>query len=232
MKRILVGAMVLCALAGTASGDAKQAKKLNTKGMKLYKKKKFDEAQKVFVEAVAADPDMVIPHYNLASTAAINGDVDAVLEQLAWLKASSDPAAAKRLVKAKTDKDFRNVAGHAQVREALGLAALDPMTADAVLEYGGVWNGVDMGMMAAWEELSLAKNGTVKIRSYTGEDAVLRKSKAKWSIVDGKLHVEYKGGNAVDYAWGECGSMMGDETDGSMCLLSDTVELWRGPHTD
>lgn len=232
MKRIIVGVIVLGALAMTAAradADAKEARKLNAKGMKLYKKKKFEQAQAVFVKAIAADATMVIPHYNLASVAAINFDTEVVIEQLTWLKGSSDPAAAKRLVKARSDPDFRHAAGHPKVREMIGLPALDAMSADRVLEYGGVWSGTDVGCSAAWYEYRFAKDGTYNGRSYCGDDGVVRKSKGKWSIAGDKLHVAGKNA-AVEYAWQPCGSLTGDDSDGSSCLVSDTVELARGPH--
>jgi hypothetical protein len=225
--------MVVIAMASNAeAGDArdpKKAKALNAKGMKLYQKKKYEAAQQAFADAVAADPDLVIPHYNLASVAAIQDDVDAVLEQLTWLGASTDPAAKSRLVKAQTDPDFQNVAGEPRVRAALHLPALDHLEASLLLEYGGVWSGVNIGCASAWEEYRFAKDGTFKNSSYCGDDGVIYKSKGKWAVKGGKLVLN---GEASDYAFGPCNTLLGDDGSESeaLCLASDVIALSHGAH--
>jgi tetratricopeptide (TPR) repeat protein len=227
--RIAVAVILVAATAGHAeAGDAKKAKALNAKGMKLYQKKKYEAAQKMFADAVAADPDMVIPHYNLASVAAIQDDVAAVVEQLTWLGASTDPAAKARLVKAKSDPDFQAVAGEPKVREMLGLPALDHLDASLLLEYGGVWSGIDMGCASAWEEYRFAKDGSYKERSYCGDDGEVHKSKGKWAVADGKLMLN---GEASEYAFAPCSALLGDDSESdAICLNSSMIVLSHGAH--
>jgi tetratricopeptide (TPR) repeat protein len=53
-----------------------------SRGMELYKEKKFGEAAEVFEEGLAAAPKHSGLHYNLACTRALNGEPDAAFEHL------------------------------------------------------------------------------------------------------------------------------------------------------
>jgi tetratricopeptide (TPR) repeat protein len=227
MRRVILTVLVVLVTAGSAAGDAKQAKALNLKGLKQLKAKKYEAAQATFAKAVAADPTMVVAHYNLASAAALNREVDVVLEQIRWLKQSSDPAALARLTKIKSDLDFRYIAGNPAFRESAGLPEVKGMKAEILLEYGGAWSGVDQGFGNTWHEYIFAANGTYKNRSYYGEQGDLMKTTGKWKIVGDTLVI----GTNEPMAWVTCGerTMMPAPEDG-LCLADEQNELSRGPN--
>jgi hypothetical protein len=216
MKRLLLTSCVLLFLAGGAAADAKQAKALNIKGLKLLKAKKADEAQEVFAKAVAADPTMVVAHYNLASAAALNWDLDAVLEQVRWLKQSSDPAALARLTKIKSDRDFTGISHLTPFRESVGLPALTTVTAEVIMQYGGRWNAIDEGMMANGEAYKLTAAGTYTSTGHDGASGSTWSGDGFWRVEDGKLKLSAKKkGPTTDFVFKSC------EENGvpAMCLV-------------
>jgi hypothetical protein len=115
--RFIVVARLATAGADAASGIAVAA---NERGMKRYRAKEYREAAEEFRAAIAADPSHVKAHYNLACVASLLGDKAAAIEQLEWLRRSSDPRAAASLAKAASDPDLAPIAGDPRVRELIG----------------------------------------------------------------------------------------------------------------
>lgn len=231
----LVGAVLVVLLATPAGATPAKAKQLNAEGMKEYKNKRYDEARGRFERAVAEDETMVVAHYNLASMAALLHDPDTVVDELGWLKASSDPAAAAKLVKGKTDPDLTPVSTHPKVRELLGLPAFDTLSPEAkLLERGGAWSGTDMGCASAWLEIKLAKGGKHVSRYYCHDFGETTRSTGTWSVDAKGLHLVDRGidRSRLDYEFGPCGSENdpGEPGNGSVCLIGPGIELSRGPH--
>jgi hypothetical protein len=166
---IVVG--ILLVLSTAAAADPAIAKKHNNAGMKAYSKQEYEEAQKLFEKAIAEDPAFVKAHYNRASVAALQGNVDVMKEEFDWLKASKDPEAARVVAKSKTDKDFRSISVvDDAARAVLGLKPLADTSLDQlVLEYGGAWSGIDEGMMEGFLEVTFMPKGKVKGRDHDGE---------------------------------------------------------------
>jgi tetratricopeptide (TPR) repeat protein len=181
---ILVG--LLLALSNAAAADPATAKKHNNAGMKAYSKQEYEDAQKLFEKAIQEDPAFVKAHYNRASVAALQGNVDVMKEEFAWLKASKDPEAARVLAKSKTDKDFRSISLDDDARAVLGFKPLADTPLDQLLlEYGGAWSGVDEGFMEGWLEITFLPKGKVKGRDHDGQTG-------KWSPWTGTYKTDGK----------------------------------------
>jgi len=109
--------VVLVVSCAAAAADSKEdAKAANVRGMQLYGKKDYAAAAKEFRAAIAAQPEFVLAHYNLASMAALLGDKATVIAELTWLRDSKDPAARKVLDKAPTDPDLKSMIDDPAVR--------------------------------------------------------------------------------------------------------------------
>jgi hypothetical protein len=236
MHKTIVGAMVLAAfvLARDAGADPKKAKALNVKGMKKYKKKDYWAAKELFAQAVAEDPAYVTAHYNLASMAGLIGELELATKELEWLKASTDPEAAKKLAKAKKDPDLYPLTTAPSIRALLGLPALDTLpVADALLENGGVWGSNGSWCGGEGTTLTFKKGGKLAIQQEWGcnEDHDAPKETGTWKIVDGALVVASKKmlAGAKPAAWQPC---TGDEK--LLCLVIEAenlqLELHHGPH--
>ena len=114
---VVVTLVVAVAVAG-ASPPSK-AQEANTRGMQLYQKKDYAHAADEFRAAIKLEDSYVLAHYNLASMAALLGDKPTVIAQLGWLRASSDPEAARVLAKAKADPDLHSIVEDPDVRKLL-----------------------------------------------------------------------------------------------------------------
>lgn len=102
--------------------DIKAAEAANARGMKFYLAKDFAQATAAFRAALAANPGMVLAHYNLACVAGLQGDKKTAAAELAWLKNSSNGNAFDKLRKARTDPDLAAIAGDPQIRPLLDAA--------------------------------------------------------------------------------------------------------------
>src|SRR2546423_9247225 len=78
----------------------------NTQGLRLYRANQLPRAALRFRDATLLDPSYVLAHYNLACMASRLRDVATVVAELTWLRASSDPLAAAKLDKARSDVDL------------------------------------------------------------------------------------------------------------------------------
>jgi len=113
----------------------------NTQGLRFYKSGQLPRAALRFRDATLLDPDYVLAHYNLACMASRLRDVTTVVAELAWLRASSDPLAAAKLDKARSDEDLDFASSLPTVRAMLGLPPIDPRAPMAWLaERRGVWS--------------------------------------------------------------------------------------------
>ena len=187
------GLVILCvALAAPARADTAAAKKLNVQGMKKYAKKDYGGALELFKRAINEDSTFVLAHYNAASMMSLTGDVAGLIEELEWLRSSPDPAAAKALAKAPTDRDLEPASMNVKVRALIGVPAIDTMDPGAVLlERSGVW-GED-GSACAMGDLNVTfkKGGTFTAESEWGcdENDNVTRDKGTWKVVDGHLRI-------------------------------------------
>jgi hypothetical protein len=227
-------AIPLCVVlaAAAAHADVAEGKKLNVEGMKLVKKQDWFGALQLFKKAIDADPDAVFPHYNAASMESRLDEHDDLLKELAWLAASKDPAAAKALVKAKTDPDLERASMDPRVRKAIGLPELASMTGDAIaLERSGVWgeNGSACGGQAL--TLKFKKGGKLTVHTEAGCDDNYDKSdepgtwKANGNGVTLTSKTVFKGG--AEATIGPCE----EQRPAAQCLVVKDGDhaFWRGP---
>src|SRR5437588_5190723 len=98
--------LCLVLAAAAAHADPAQGKKLNAQGMQRVAHQDWAGALELFRKAIAADPDAVLAHYNAASMESRLGKIDLAAQDLAWLAASTDPAAARALAHGVTDPDL------------------------------------------------------------------------------------------------------------------------------
>lgn len=229
MRNVMMIAVMLgLALAAPADADPAAAKKANAAGMKAYKKKDYEAAQKHFEKAIAEDPGFVKAHYNRASMAALQADVDVMAEEFAWLRGSTAPEAARVLEKAKSDADFRGVASIDKAREIIGL----PLVADTpidqlLLGYGGWWAGVDEGMMEGWIEMQFKPGGKVAGRDHFGETGSWFPWTATWKV-DGRTVILTKGKrNVQTLKLEDCSGNSG--ITGQQCFQIVDTAAWIAP---
>ncbi len=142
----------LLALAGSARAQATAdevvspqrhalAVAANSQGLRFYRQKQIPRAALRFRDATLLDPGYALAHYNLACMASRLRDVDTVLRELGWLRASSDPIAAAKLDKARSDADLDFASSLPAVRPLLGLAPFDARAPLAWLaERHGTWS--------------------------------------------------------------------------------------------
>jgi len=157
--RLSTWVLVMCGLGtmcGVAQADRAAATKLNVAGMKEYNKGHWDEAQARFTEAIAADADFVLPHYNLGSVLSILGEWKAALAEITWLVASPDPEARKKLTKALKDADFDRTSTLPVFRAAIGAPAWDSLDAAARLaERNGTWFAEGSACGSPWVSMTV-----------------------------------------------------------------------------
>ncbi len=222
----LIAAVAVVGLgADAAAADPAAAKKANNAGMKAYKRGDYEAAQKLFETAIAEDPGFVKAHYNRASMAALQGSLDPLREEFAWLRASTQPEAARVLAKSKTDPDFDGMRTVDAAREAMGLPPLADTPLDQlVLAGGGWWSGVDMGMMAGWLDYHFAPKGKVTAREHSGESGTWATLPVTWKIADRTVVIAGRGWKAV-WQLTDCPDPL---VDGQQCLVSENKSLSPG----
>jgi hypothetical protein len=169
--RATIFVAVLLSFSVAAAADPATAKKHNNAGMKAYSKQEYEEAQKLFEKAIQEDPAFVKAHYNRASVAALQGNVDVMKEEFTWLRASKDPEAKRVITKSKTDPDFRSISVvDDDARVVLGFKPLAETPLDQLVqEFNGAWSGIDEGMMEGFLEVTFMPKGKVKGRDHDGQ---------------------------------------------------------------
>ncbi len=172
--RLSTWVLVVCGLGtmcGVARADRAAATKLNVAGMKEYNKDRWDEARARFIEAIAADADFVLPHYNLGSVLSIMGEWKAAMDEITWLGASSDPEAKKKLTKALKDADFDRISTLPAFRAAIGAPAWDTLDAAARLaERNGTWFAEGSACGRPWVSMTV-KGSKVTLQTFDACDA-------------------------------------------------------------
>ncbi|HET7501046.1 MAG TPA: tetratricopeptide repeat protein [Kofleriaceae bacterium] len=91
--------------------DLKVARAANARGLALQKQKKYAAAEAEYRKAIEADPGFVLAHYNLACAAALAGDHDTALVELAWVgnRAAWDDQARAAAMKETRDPDLKHL---------------------------------------------------------------------------------------------------------------------------
>ncbi len=153
-----VGALLV---GGPAGRKVAQAKEKDAAA--LLKKRDWSGAGRVLDEAIAADATYAPVRYQRAAAEAQGGiGRTAMIENLTWLKTSTDPAAKKLLESAKTDRVFDAWVGEPEVRELLALSPVSSMDVPArLLERSASWTLQGASCKSPWLTLSFVK-GTAK----------------------------------------------------------------------
>jgi hypothetical protein len=138
-----------------------RARARNIAGLAAMREGKWQAAIDAFGDAIGLDESFVIPHYNLASAASINGDVATVRRELRWLHASHAGAARRALAHGKTDPDLDFASIDPEVRTLLGEPPLPAAAADLVTERDGVWSSDGVTCKRPSTILTFAKGGTL-----------------------------------------------------------------------
>lgn len=99
----------------------KKAKKLNSKGLRAYKKKRYSQAVSLFKQSLKQDPFYVKAKYNLACNQALLGDADSSIRTLLELQSWEDFEAQSSFQKARTDRDFSRLHNDPRFRRLVGL---------------------------------------------------------------------------------------------------------------
>lgn len=162
VKKSLVVADVADLLVGGPAGR-KVAMAKEKEAAALLKKRDWSGAGRVLDEAIAADATYAPVHYQRAAAEAQGGiGRTAMIENLTWLKTSTDPAAKKLLAEAKTDRVFDAWVGEPEVRELLSLPAVSTMDVPSrLLERTATWTLQGATCKSPWLTLTFAK-GTPK----------------------------------------------------------------------
>jgi hypothetical protein len=157
-NRVVVVADTTSLLVGGPAGR-KVAQAKEKQAAALLKKREWSDAGRVLDEAIAADPTYAPVRYQRAAAEAQGGiGRTAMIENLTWLKASTDPTAKKLLEAAKKDRVFDAWAGEPEVRELLGLPAVSTMDVPArLLERTASWTLPGATCKAPWLTLVFGK---------------------------------------------------------------------------
>lgn len=160
--RVVVVADVKELLTGGPAGR-KVAQAKEKEAAALLKKRDWSGAGRLLDEAIAADATYAPVRYQRAAAEAQGGiGRTAMIENLTWLKTSTDPAAKKLLESAKTDRVFDAWVGEPEVRELLALPPVSSMDVPArLLERSAAWTFQGASCKSPWITLQFVK-GTPK----------------------------------------------------------------------
>lgn len=145
----------------------RRAEMLHGEGQKLFKKRDWSGAGKLFEEAIVADAEWPQGRYARAAAEAQGGvGRSAMIENLQWLKDRSDKDvfAKKLLAQAKSDPAFDAWCGEPEVRELLGLPKVSTMDVPTrLLERNGTWTLQGATCKSPWLTLAFKKGGGVSL---------------------------------------------------------------------
>lgn len=167
MQKILA---VIFTLFLSATAFAQSAGDLNTKGYRLYKQKNYEAAIGAFQDAIKADPNHALAHYNLASTLSLMRkwgkicDVDAyrdVIREHLERAVALDPTRAQRM---KADPDLEVIHDTVFYLRLTGTSPVDPKNTATILQnvswYGktgdGMFSSLPLAQIKFRKDLSLA----------------------------------------------------------------------------
>lgn len=101
----------------TDRGNRKNSTKLNKRGHKFYKNKKFKKAKKLWIKAIKSDPSYYLPYFNLACVLALQKKKnDAILLLKRALKVEHP---FKLINFIKNDKDLISIRGNKKYKDLL-----------------------------------------------------------------------------------------------------------------
>lgn len=153
--------------------SGQSARKLNSKGFRLYKQGKFQEAIEKFREAVKAGPKYALGHYNLAATMALLRDkkpceyeAGEILEHLAEA-VSLDKRRRKRMRK---DADFDSVRETFEYQIINGLSLGKSSHVKKILMTVEEWYGPSPGVRGPIGTLLFMDNKRVRVGRYVPVD--------------------------------------------------------------
>ncbi len=105
-------------------GAQSKASKLNSEGIRAYKKKSYATAIGKFEEALKHDPFYVKAKFNLACNQSLVGDKEGALQTLLELQSWQSAEAQGAFQNARKDKDFEPMYSDRRFRQLLGLIRL------------------------------------------------------------------------------------------------------------
>jgi hypothetical protein len=194
LAALAVVAVLLLAAAPRARADRAAAKKLNGEGMSAYRKKAWSDAVDKYRAAIAADPEFVTAHYNLACALSLAGEVEPAMVELRWLAASSDAEAKAKIKKALTDPDLDFVSTLPEFRKLVGHPPWDEVAPLARMgERGGVWGQEGAFCAMPWT-LVKVKGKSVTVQTFGGcnEDQHKTRDVGALAVEGDELWVSFK----------------------------------------
>lgn len=182
VARVVVIADVADLLVGGPAGK-KVAQAKEKEAQALLKKRDWSGAGRVLDDAIAADGSYAPVRYLRAAAEAQGGiGRTAMIENLQWLKSSTDAEAKRLLEQAKKDPVFDAWVGEPEVRELLAMPPVSTMDVPArLLERKASWALQGTTCKSPWFTLSFAKGdatggkGTLEV----AESCRGKKSKSK-----------------------------------------------------
>lgn len=203
--RLFTALMILVLLSQPALAES--ARQLNTRGFRLYKQKKYEEALHFFREAARADPNYAMAHYNIACTLGVFRKLRDVCAMNAYrgtimyhLKKSVelDPRRGERM---KTDSDLDPIRDTFSYQILAGLDFKKESDLKLILQRV-TWYGPGAGVHGPIFRLNFKKNGQVILhfKDMNSENFRWKKEKGTYLVTGTKISLSIKNseGKAVD----------------------------------
>jgi len=103
---------------GGATGNRKAAKRLNSRGLRAYRRGRHDQALEAYEQAIRSDPGYHWPYFNAACMYSLRGDVKRTIDRLErFARTSPDPVDLGRVVH--KDRDFEPMLRNARFMDWL-----------------------------------------------------------------------------------------------------------------
>ncbi len=106
-----------------------EARRLNGDGVKLHKKRDYAGAIRLYLDALAAEPQSTLARYNLACAYALTGDAERAIHALLVHRELGHKA---KLEDARVDEDFAGLRDDVRFRTLTGYATIVVYSADQV----------------------------------------------------------------------------------------------------
>lgn len=171
---------------------------LNNEGMRRYKAKDYEAAARLFRDAIEADPDRPLPHYNLACTLALlraagkQCETDASVTELVSHLEDAIRLDKDRRAKAAKDRDFDSVRNRFAFQRALGLTSHDDAHARTLLVLPD-WHGPNGAYHLPASGIDFHDDGTAELwtRAPGGDTVPPPKTatKGRWTVAGGTVTV-------------------------------------------
>ena len=137
----------------------------NTEGQAALKAREWSKALDAFRRAVKLDPTMVVAHVNLARAAARTRTFDDMMNELTWLRTSSQSSARSHLKHLFNEPAFDAYATDKEVRALFGLlpwSKLSPI--EQLMERRSEWSTYGVECARPLVTLTFKKDGRVHVR--------------------------------------------------------------------